>query len=203
MAYRTFQVEIGGSSLIMHNGRSANPADQFAKAMKAISSKKKKTDADYEHLANLEFRAGLYANHKGEVVLPGHVLEAAIHGGAKKSNEGKLALSGLFVDGDAEFRYDGAPKTVEELEADPDFRIVALVKVGTARVARTRPHFKNWTATFSVSVDLAVINPDQLRRWLVDCGDYVGIGDWRPRHGRFAVQRIAAIEPKPALLAAE
>ena len=39
--------------------------NKFAKAMKAITSKRKKTDEDYIELARLEFFGGLYADDQG------------------------------------------------------------------------------------------------------------------------------------------
>jgi hypothetical protein len=60
-----------------------------------------------------------------------------------------------------------------------------------AKVMRTRPHFKDWTATFKVSLNTDVANENQLKRWVDDAGAYVGIGDWRPRHGRYEIVNFA------------
>jgi len=62
--YSQYEVELSGDSLIMHNGQTADPLNPFSKAMKEISSKRKKTDTDYEAMANIEYRAGLYLNKK-------------------------------------------------------------------------------------------------------------------------------------------
>lgn len=45
----------GVSPLLMHNGRLVNPADEYARKMKEVSSKRKKTDADYEEMGRLEW----------------------------------------------------------------------------------------------------------------------------------------------------
>jgi hypothetical protein len=99
--YLQYECELSGDSLIMHNGQTADPLNSFSKAMKEISGKRKKTDADFEALANIEYQAGLYLNAKGQVIIPSRVLESVLVEGAKKSKEGKLALSGMFVDTDA------------------------------------------------------------------------------------------------------
>ena len=51
-----------GSSLLMHNGRLANPFDPYSLAVKAITSKpaKKKTEDDAMMLYRLEWLGGLY-----------------------------------------------------------------------------------------------------------------------------------------------
>ena len=46
----------GDVPLIMHNGRLANPFDKFARAMKVITAKRKKTDEELETLAWLEWQ---------------------------------------------------------------------------------------------------------------------------------------------------
>lgn len=199
--YTQYDVVLQGDSLIMHNGQTADPLNPFSKAMKEISGKRKKTDTDYEAMANIEFKAGLYVDAKNNVIVPSRVLESVLVEGAKKSKEGKLALSGMFVDTDATFTYDGYPMTIDELMNSPDHRLCVAVRVGMSKVMRTRPHFKNWTAKFKVSLNSDVANEGQLRRWVEDAGAYVGIGDWRPRHGRYEIVEFAAAK-KPLKRAA-
>jgi len=189
--YTQYEVELAGDSLIMHNGQTADPLNPFSKAMKEISGKRKKTDSDYEAMANIEFKAGLYVDAKNNVIIPSRVLESVLVEGAKKSKEGKLALSGMFVDTDAAFSYEGYPMTIDELMDSPEHRLCVAVRVGMAKVMRTRPHFKDWTACFKVSLNTDVANENQLKRWVDDAGAYVGIGDWRPRHGRYEIVNFA------------
>ena len=59
------------------------------------------------------------------------------------------------------------------------------VKVGMARVVRTRPFFKGWSAQFTLNVMDNVANKDEVEGWIKDAGLYVGLCDWRPRYGRF------------------
>jgi hypothetical protein len=179
----------------MHNGHLADPLNDFAKRMKAISAKRKKTEADFKALADLEWEGGLYLNHEQRPIIPGRVLESVIVEGARKSKEGKLALSGLFVDNDAVIEYDGRhdARTLEELKQDPRFRLTVGVKVGQSRVMRTRPIFNNVKATFRVSLATVVANQSSLELWLRDAMTLVGIGDWRPRHGRGEVLSIEKV----------
>ena len=48
----------GASPLLMHNGALADPLNFWAKKMKEITAKQKKTDADHEEIGRLEWRAG-------------------------------------------------------------------------------------------------------------------------------------------------
>ena len=191
--YLQYECELSGDSLIMHNGQTADPLNSFSKAMKEISGKRKKTDADFEALANIEYQAGLYLNNKGQVIVPGRVLESVLVEGAKKSKEGKLALSGMFVDTDGILEYEGGAMSVKQLMESPDHRLCVAVRIGMSKVMRTRPHFKNWRTTFKVSINEQVANEAQLKRWLEDAGSDVGIGDWRPRHGRYELESFKAV----------
>lgn len=191
--YKQFEVQIGGDTLIMHNGQTADPLNKFAKAMKEISGKRKKTDADHKALADIEFRAGLYVDSQGRVIVPGRVYEAVLANGAKQSREGKQALSGLFVDNDAVLEYDGGPLSVDELVAREEFRLAVAVRVGTSKVIRTRPLFRNWRATFVLSINTTVASDASVKRWVQDAGALVGVGDWRPRHGRYDVLKVEEI----------
>jgi len=61
------------------------------------------------------------------------------------------------------------------------------VKVGQARVMRTRPRFNSWAATFSVHWAEDQITIEQLRTAIDDAGRQVGLCDYRPKFGRFEV----------------
>ena len=187
IGYQKVSITIAGDGLVMHNGQTSDPLNRFSKGIKAINSKRGKTDADQEALARLEFEAGLYVDSEQRVIVPSRVLEAAICEGARKSKEGKLALSGLFVDTDMVLAYEGGPLTVDELRASDAHALRVSVRVGQARVMRNRPYFRNWSGTFQVSLNSEVANPAALKQWITACGAFVGLLDWRPRHGRFAI----------------
>ena len=189
MAWQTLKYKLTSSAdLIMHNGRMANPTDKFAKLMKQISSKRAKTDADFEEMARIEFLASLYMAADGPI-LPSYVLDATLINGAKKSKEGMSAKAGAFCLEHARLEYDG-PRTADELWADERFRHVALVRVGTAKVVRTRPVFNEWSAVVSVNIETGIVNPARVDDWWAAAGTQVGLCDWRPQHGRFTAVRI-------------
>jgi hypothetical protein len=64
------------------------------------------------------------------------------------------------------------------------------VKIGTSRVMRTRPIFQEWAADIEVKFNPVLLNASEIEEFLAAAGELEGIGDWRPRFGRFAVARI-------------
>ena len=56
--------------------------------MKAITSNRKKTDADLDELARLEFMGGLYLNKEGRVIIPAYVMEGCLIGKGGAARKG-------------------------------------------------------------------------------------------------------------------
>ena len=99
---RQLQVTIQGvSPLLLHNGQTADPTNKFARQLKEVSGKRKKTDEDYAEMSRIEWHAGLYANADQKIILPAVCIVASIIGGAKKSKLGSAFKSAVFVDADA------------------------------------------------------------------------------------------------------
>ena len=185
MAWKTMQFKLTGDApLIMHNGQTADPLNQYSKALKKISQRRKKTDADYEEMARIEFFAALYLSKEDGPILPATVIDACIIEASKRNREGMLAKSGFFTTSSSRFEYDG-PRTAEEMWADGRYRLSVPVRVGTARVVRTRAIFNSWQTTVSVQHEDTVVNPAQVAAWFAMAGTLVGACDWRPRFGRF------------------
>lgn len=189
MAWQTVQYQWKSScAALMHNGQTADPLNKWAKALKQVSGKRAKTDADYEEMARIEFLAGLYLD-KGVPVWPSYVIDAIVVNAAKKSKEGQLAKSGVFCLEHAPLEYDG-PRDAGELWCDERFRHSAIVRVGMARVSRMRPVFNEWSAIVTLSVETSVVNPARIDDWMHAAGTVVGVGDWRPQYGRFTATRL-------------
>ena len=51
---------VGTSPLVMHNGQTADPLNKYAKMLREISAKRRKTEADFIEMARIEFVAALY-----------------------------------------------------------------------------------------------------------------------------------------------
>jgi hypothetical protein len=189
MQYERLKFRLAGASpLICHNGQLADPLNSISKEMERVSSKRAKTDADFEELARLEFLGGLYLDN-GEPCIPGEVIEAALVEAAKKMRRGQQAKAGIISQGNFPIQYDG-PRTANELWADERFRLVAGVKVQRNKVMRTRPIFREWASEISVDFMPGQLNRSEVEEMVRTAGTVVGIGDWRPKFGRFMAQAI-------------
>lgn len=160
--------------------------------MKAVSGKRKKTDADYDELARLEWLAGLYRS-ADDLVIPDYVIESVMIAGAKKSRRGPQAKCGLYITQHATLQFDGKPAaindaTLTEMFESGNFTHTIGVKIGQAKVMRTRPVFRNWSCTAIAQYDPDVLNLRDIEEIASDAGKFVGLGDWRPKHGRFEAQ---------------
>ena len=192
MAWKTLTYRITGDApLIMHNGALANPLSAASKQLKQVTSKKKKTDADFERMAEIEFKAGLYMDEDSGPVIPGENIEATLYSAAKITKEGKIAKSACFVPKHAVLLYDG-PRDADGLWQEEEFRNCVGVKVGMSRIMRTRPIFESWSLSTVAHMDETVLNLGDLQRIARQAGEMVGLGDYRPRFGRFTAEISAA-----------
>jgi len=64
------------------------------------------------------------------------------------------------------------------------------VRIQRAAVVRERPRFDSWELDFNISVVDDQLPPEMLKEILAHGGLSVGIGDYRPRYGRFEVTKF-------------
>lgn len=177
----------GLSPLMMHNGQLADPTNEHAIALSSAVkvAKAKKTSTAWTAVAKTEFMGGLYVGENGEPVLPGEVIEGAIIAGAKARRRGGDVLSSMVVDGAWPVDYKG-PRDAEGLWSKKFYKTLG-VRVGKQRVMRTRPVFPQWGLTFEVNYNPTLINARDLLEFIEVAGAERGIGEYRPRFGRFEV----------------
>lgn len=191
MAWKKAKFQLKGNCpLILHNGGLANPLNPIVKQMKLISGKRKKTDADLEELARLEFIGGLYYSDNPGYILPAELIEATINGGARKFKEGPDAKSGMVIMEHAKLEFPDCDLLPQELWEKEEYRFQKMVVVSRARILRTRPIIDNWSAVVEVTFEDTICNNSQIFKWLKKAGESVGVCDWRPRYGRFDVQAL-------------
>lgn len=183
--YKTLEFELKSTCPMMyHNGELANPNNPITKEMKKVSGKRKKTDEDFEALARLEFLGGLYLNEKKQVLLPGSLVEGTFVKAGKMNKDGKQFRAGIIVD-DAILEYEGQ-KDPEKLYEDKRFIRQDMVIVNGNRILRTRPIFNEWSAKVKVHYNPLLLDEDQVKTCLDRAGSFTGLGDWRPKFGRFS-----------------
>lgn len=180
---------VGVAPLLMNNGQKANPHNPLVKGMKAITGKhsKKRTEDDLAELIRLEWLAGLYYQD-GRPVIPGSCVESMMVEAARKTREGQQVTAGVLVPEDHPLVYDG-PKDVESLFGGGASRWVDSRGAGVqkARVWRTRPIFPEWSLCFRLGYLPDLLSESDIGPMLAKAGQIIGLGDYRPRYGRFTV----------------
>lgn len=187
---RTYTIR-GVQPTIMHNGQLANPLSRFAKAIKEVAAKRKKTDEDHIEIARLEFLGSLYLlGGDGPPCWPGQNIEVMLRDAARQEKRGKDVTRHVFIPDDCPIAYKG-PTEPDALWADDRFRFICSARVGQARVMRCRPIFHDWKLAFTVQFSSESVNPEDVDRWVALAGTIIGLSDFRPRYGRFTVEAIS------------
>jgi hypothetical protein len=182
----------GTAPLLMHNIRLADPLDTFAKALKRVTSKRTKTEDDHEEMARTEFYGGLYLDPDVGPFVPGENVQKCLIEGARINKLGKSVERGLFIHTDVNpLAYTG-PRDADGLWKNENFRHRAAVRVGTSRTMRCRPMFRQWRCEARGILDTSQLNLDDLRSIADNAGAMIGLGDRRPRFGRFTCEIAAA-----------
>lgn len=188
--YERIEFHISGiSPLLCHNGQLADPLNEWAKRMKEVSGKRNKTDADHEALAKLEWFGGLYVDDNGHPVIPGVNIESMLVSAGAKQKLKKQFQAGVISDGNWPIEYDG-PKVAEKLwiESGTKFADRRICKLnGKTSIVRTRPIFRKWGLKFTIDFLPDLLNPKQVRDAVAVAGRIIGLGDYKPKFGRFEV----------------
>lgn len=186
----------GTSAILVHSDRLANPLDPLGKKLKELTSKRKKTDADHEMIARLEWEGGLYHDAKIGPYLPGRMIKAMLIRGGTKTKEAPKIKTGVVVMTDRmKLAYSG-PREIDALWAAGTFTDMRSVVVQRARLMRCRPIFPEWSVVAELVYDEAVIDKASLLQIANTAGALVGMGDFRPEKGgdfgRFEVEEVKA-----------
>lgn len=182
-------VSVVGTSPMLHH---KFPMPEFATMGKG--SKKQTGSVDYTQ----EWRQYLYTNKDGVFQPATHFESSMISAAVNFKVQGKrgktykdLFKASVFIAPD-EIPFD--MEVPEELDTDGDkplYLDLRPVVVNRARVVRIRPAFKpGWELDFTISVIDDSLHFEVVHDVLTLAGKTVGIGDYRPRFGRFMVTRF-------------
>lgn len=189
-----FQLHIKGTTpLLMHNPRMVDPEFELNREIKALTSKRKKTDEDLRQIEQLEWYGGLY-EERGVIVQPTSKVRKCIINTARMQKLGKAVERALsFGTLNVPLEYTG-PRDIDAVFADKKFHSRLSVGVGGKRVMRVRPQFHDWALTLDgLLVEDAGLNVDEFVRIVEMAGVVEGIGDNRVNgYGRFAATLAAA-----------
>jgi hypothetical protein len=180
-----FEIE-GIRPLLMHSSRLVDPLDDITIDLKRLTAKRDKTAADHEEIARTEWFGGLWLN-EGQPCIPAEAIESAFIAAAKSKRKGKAGKAGFLCADPAMLHYDGS-RDVEELWTDRRFRFRYPVNMAGSRTMRTRARFPTWRATVIAEFLPTVLNRRDVIEILEIAGSREGLGDWRPKFGRFTVK---------------
>ncbi|HZQ14066.1 MAG TPA: hypothetical protein VFB31_14775 [Pseudolabrys sp.] len=189
MSVETIRVRLTGNRpLLMHSGRLSDPLDDITRDLAKITGKRGKTAADHEEIARIEWYGGLWLS-EGRPCIPAEAVEASFIAAARARKKAKQARAGLMVMAPCPLDYEG-PRDIDKLWQDPAFRLRRSVRVGNARTIRTRAHFAAWRVDALVSFVPTLLDRAEILDIFAIAGSQEGIGDWRPKYGRFTVESI-------------
>jgi len=183
---------VGKRPLLMHSETLANPLNPITRQHKALTDKsgKLRTQEDQWAIAESEWRAGIYFDEEHGPHLPDKCLEASLTAGARRRKLGKaITRSVVFVDDVHPLEYDG-PRTLKGLW-DKAFYDLRTVKQGQSRIPRCRPMFTHWALNCTLAVDVKELDAEKVISAFSEAGLYCGIGDYRPKFGRFSVEVLS------------
>lgn len=183
---------VAGSPLLLHNARLADPLDPIVEQIAKYTSKHRKTKEDHLKIAELEVEGGLYWSEESGPYVPGAMVWACLFAAAKLTRKGAAVKRAVQIHSlENPLEYEG-PRSMGELVVNPAFRRRVSAKVGTQRVIRTRPMFKSWSVTATGTLDEEMLDLKDLEQVATHAGAYIGLGDWRPLHGRFTADVVPA-----------
>lgn len=186
---KKFTLTIEGTRpLLMHNSRLADKLDPITQEKAKIAAKRKKTEDDDLLLSHLEWQGGLYFDAAVGPYLPGDNIFKSLIEAARKTKDGKRVEQGLMIETDINpLAYKG-PRDLDGLWADKNFVHRCTVKQQQSRITRTRPLFREWRTEIEGAFDEEVLDLADVVRFADTAGAYIGVGDWRPKHGRFIAE---------------
>lgn len=173
-----FKVEISGiSPLLQHRFASEEPVSR-------------RTVNNYDN--NELVKKALYTDGDGNIVQPAIHIEACMIKAASSFRfQGKKTFkdvfkSGVFVHPEL-ILHQNQHWVMDEKP----------VVINKSRIIRARPRFDDWSLEFEIEITDERITHTMLQMILSEAGKYHGIGDFRPRYGRFEIKRFERKENTP------
>jgi hypothetical protein len=176
---KSIDVEITGIAPLLHN---RFPVEEHGEN----KSKAKKKVYDPKE----EAEKCLYKDSNGDIYQPSeHIYQSMIKAAVSFQFEGKKTYKDAITSGIV-INPENIPlilKSEYEIDARP-------VVISRARVVKWRPRFNEWSVKFSIDIlDDENISVSIVKDILEMAGKTKGIGDYRPRFGRFMVSEFKEV----------
>lgn len=183
----------GKSQLLLSCDKLADPLDPLTIAHKELTNNKKKTEETHILIAKSQWRGCMYWDDKEGVYMPSQNVRATLVGGAKLNKLGMQIKRGIMMVDDIVPLDYGKKLTLEQLWAQK-FLDRRSVVISAKRVMAYRPMFKDWSLTFDLQFDEAILDENEIMQSFENAGKFVGIGGFRPEKGgtfgRFTIEQI-------------
>jgi hypothetical protein len=185
----------GTRPLLQNNVRKVNPLDPGVQKLQTLTGKRKKTLDDHRAIERVEWELGLYHDEAVGPYVKAEAVERCFQRAGSLVRMQAALQRGLLVtavDGSEAIPllYRG-PRDIEEMWAardQYDFCYTTAVAVGTKKTMRSRPQFRDWSIEVLAIIDETQIDRNVFLDIVESAGRFIGIGDRRPRYGRFEAE---------------
>lgn len=184
-----FKIE-GVCPLLQHDDKTANPFNEYAKQLKAISSKRKKTEDDLLEMARIEWLAGLYHTPQSGYFIKAECFEGSFYEAAKAKKLGKTFKEAVRIPDDPAFHFEHEALSPDQLFLMDEYKDFRTIKIQRSKVLRCRPIFNRWHCEIEIWYEETRLNKQEIRDLVEYAGRYIGICDYRPKYGRFRATEI-------------
>lgn len=179
----------GVAPLLMHAPRTVNPLDPLTVELRKYTGKRKKTSEDYYTIARLEWEAGMYHDRELGPYLPGVNVTTCLRDAGKITKQGTAVTRALVVQQEkVPLLYDGPRgingRGLQDLW-DRNYKDTRDAGNQANRIMRTRPMFPQWEIKVPLVLETSILDLRDLEDIAERAGLMVGLGDYRPRFGRF------------------
>lgn len=191
----TIEIE-GDTPLLIHNGRTSNPLDEYSKKMKLITSKRKKTEEDLEKLLDIQWHASLYWNDKIGLYMPVENLFASLFKACKKHKMGNSVSAFIFGEKLGFPIITEGHTDLTALEKRTECRFVKAVTIQRAKTLSCRAIFNEWAIKWSFTLDQLIMNQSDAEMIIETMSSRIGLGVWTPSHmkpgnyGKFKIKSM-------------
>lgn len=186
----------GITPMIIHNGRTASPLDEYTKKMKQITSKRQKTDDDIKALLEIQWESALYFDEEIGLHMPVENILAALLKAARKHKMGPK-MSGFIFDEPIGFPIiTEHHKDLKKLTESGKNKFIKAVTIQKSKTLSCRPIFTDWEIKFEFRIDEEILNIDEVKLLISTLSSRIGFGVWTPshpkpgNHGRFLIKEL-------------
>ena len=182
----------GTCPLMLNNPQTVNPMNVYAKEIKALTSKRSKTDEDQNEIFHLKFLASCYYNDKGQYILPANMIAKSFEAGAKENKLGAKFQRSVFINEDCLLKFKDNGCSPEELWQNHSETYVDIRPVGVqkSKIVTARMIVPDWSLEGELTFDETQLNKSEVWLALTNAVLRYGIGTYRQCYGRYKVEEI-------------